>query len=451
MTFLTVKPIALTALAVSVIIFAFIALLPRRFDSNGALVELRRAICCLIPGLLGYGLRDELPDFFAVYIANAGVLATHLFLGRGLRRFRGSADPGWRFDLALLFLFLLVFIPHTFIAPDWQARTIIIGMVFFVPLLRNALTLLRPPLPARDLRAVAALIAASFLLDAVWRLGVVSPYLLLGYDPSSVMTESGLVVRLGLAASGLGLLLGFLGLCWLVFARLADDLRESLDAREQLLALVAHDLRNPFAVILGNAEQVSRMRQPPPVELFRQYGQTMLRSATRAYDLLENLLLWGHGRHMHYDPRPHELLPLAKHACAHAVAGAGAKNIELVIAIPAGLTATADSNMLAAVIRNLAGNAVKFTPEGGRITISAAATAAGLEVAVSDTGAGCSAEVCAALAAGQALQSTRGTAGEMGSGLGLQLVRDMLARHGSTLCCDCPPDGGSRFSFILPA
>lgn len=450
MTFLTVKPLAITALGVAVVIFAFIALLPRRFDSNGALVELRRAICCLVPGLLGYGLRDELPDFFAVYIANAGVLATHLFLGRGLRRFRGTPDPGWRLDLALLLLFLLAFIPHTFITPDWQARTVIIGTVFFVPLLRNALTLLRPPLPARDLRAVARLIAAFFLLDAVWRLGVVSPYLLLGHEPATVMTDSGLLVRLGLATSGFGILLGFLGLCWLVFARLADDLRTALDSREQLLALVAHDLRNPFAVILGNAEQVSRMRQPPPVDLFRQYGQTMLRSATRAYDLLENLLFWGHGRHLHYDPRPLELLPLVRHACAHAVAGAGAKNIDLVIAIPAGLSATADSNMLAAVIRNLAGNAVKFTPEGGRITVSATAADGGVEIAVRDTGAGCTPDTCAALATGQALRSTRGTAGEMGSGLGLQLVRDMLARHDSTLRCDCPPDGGSRFSFILP-
>ncbi len=340
---------------------------------------------------------------------------------------------------------------HTFVTPHWQSRSIILAALFLIPTLRNALLLVRPPFPDPEQRGPARFVAVVTSLDGLYRFFIVVPYLALGFDTSADLPGAGQPMQLSVLLSLANYLLLNLGLLWLVFTRLASDLRESLDARERLLELVAHDLRNPFAVILGNAEQFSRMRHLPDETLLLRYGQTMLRSATRAYDLLENLLLWGQRGSLAADFRAHEVLPLAKHACAHAAAGAAAKRIDFALTVPAGVSVRADANMLSAIIRNLAGNAVKFTPEGGRIGVTAGSTATGVEIAVTNSGSTLASCICTALNTGQSLTSTRGTAGEMGSGLGLQLVRDFLARHDSTLRCDCPAEGGMRISFILPA
>jgi signal transduction histidine kinase len=107
--------------------------------------------------------------------------------------------------------------------------------------------------------------------------------------------------------------------------------------------------------------------------------------------------------------------------------------------------------MLTTVVRNLLNNAVKYTSKGGTatLTISPGAGASTYTISVADTGTGMTAEQLQSLFRLDKPQSRRGTAGELGSGLGLIVCREMLQKHGSTLHVESETGKGSRFWFEI--
>jgi signal transduction histidine kinase len=126
------------------------------------------------------------------------------------------------------------------------------------------------------------------------------------------------------------------------------------------------------------------------------------------------------------------------------------KNIAFSVQIPENTIITADSNILATVIRNLLTNAVKFTPSGGQVTLSVKLTADNTySFTVSDTGTGMSEKRLQTLFRLDSAHSQRGTAGEQGSGLGLIVCRELLEKHGTTLHVESEEDKGSKFWFII--
>jgi signal transduction histidine kinase len=109
----------------------------------------------------------------------------------------------------------------------------------------------------------------------------------------------------------------------------------------------------------------------------------------------------------------------------------------------------ADKDMIDLVIRNLFSNAIKYTPSRGTITLTAHKAAAGVEIRIKDTGKGMDAEALEKISQHN-YYTTKGTAGESGTGLGLMLCKEFLSRNGSALHIESQPDKGSTFSFILP-
>ena len=109
----------------------------------------------------------------------------------------------------------------------------------------------------------------------------------------------------------------------------------------------------------------------------------------------------------------------------------------------------ADKDMISLVIRNLLSNAIKFTPEKGMISIGIIQNHSNVEIFVQDTGVGMSKEVIEKLF-GNNFYTTRGTANETGTGLGLMLCKDFLIKNGGNLHISSKLGAGSRFSFNLP-
>jgi signal transduction histidine kinase len=118
----------------------------------------------------------------------------------------------------------------------------------------------------------------------------------------------------------------------------------------------------------------------------------------------------------------------------------------------------ADKNMLITILNNLIMNSIKFTPLGGKITISASknifiqgSEKEFVKISVADTGIGMEASDCDKLFKSAKPESRPGTAKEEGTGLGLLLAREMVERHGGIINVESAPGVGSVFSFTIPA
>jgi signal transduction histidine kinase len=108
-----------------------------------------------------------------------------------------------------------------------------------------------------------------------------------------------------------------------------------------------------------------------------------------------------------------------------------------------------DKDMLNLVLRNLISNAIKFTPEKGNIKIGVHENCTIVEVYVQDNGTGISPEALKKIN-GNDFYSTKGTASESGTGLGLRLCKEFIAKNGGQLFIESKPGEGSTFSFSLP-
>ena len=128
---------------------------------------------------------------------------------------------------------------------------------------------------------------------------------------------------------------------------------------------------------------------------------------------------------------------------------AGDKRIRLESDLPAELAIEADADRLRQVLANLLDNAVKYTPEGGRVTVNARREGEQVVITVSDTGVGIPPEelpqVWERLFRGDRSRSTPGL------GLGLSLVRAIVQAHGGSVTAESRPGEGARFSLHLPA
>jgi signal transduction histidine kinase len=109
----------------------------------------------------------------------------------------------------------------------------------------------------------------------------------------------------------------------------------------------------------------------------------------------------------------------------------------------------ADREMVNLVLRNLLSNAIKFTPENGKVMVDASDKASFVEIFVQDNGIGMRTEDMHQLF-GDFYYTTKGTASENGTGLGLKLCKDFLEKNGGRISVKSNPGKGSIFSFTLP-
>ena len=262
--------------------------------------------------------------------------------------------------------------------------------------------------------------------------------------------------QLGWLAAGLLGLVGGLTVLYFKLRHSRAQIAALARTKDLLMAVVGHDLRGPVAAFGHLGHSIGYYARTAPHEL-PALGQEVAATAQRLATLLDNLLHWATAQR---NPAAPALLPLELPAVAadplHLLGpDAAAKNVALRSHFVPGQRVLADAQLLATVLRNLAGNALKFTPPGGRIELGATALASGhLEVWVQDTGVGIAPERLPQLQRLEASpgRSTAGTANETGTGLGLLVCHDFVRRLGSPGGLRVHSAGlgqGSRFSFAL--
>ena len=233
-----------------------------------------------------------------------------------------------------------------------------------------------------------------------------------------------------------------------------DELRHINAEKDKFFSIIAHDLRGPFNGFLGFTNLLAEKLPDFTQGEIQNIAVSMRNSATNLFQLLENLLEWARMQQgfTNFEPNALQLLPFVTTTLQPLLDSANKKGIELIIHIPESLQVFADENMLASTIRNLASNAVKFTPAGGKVSISAKATPDGkIEISVKDSGIGMDAEIVHNMFKLDVSISRKGTDGEPSTGLGLLLCKDFIEKHGGRIWAESEEGKGSTFCFTLPA
>lgn len=231
-----------------------------------------------------------------------------------------------------------------------------------------------------------------------------------------------------------------------------DELSELNDQKDRFFAIIAHDLKSPFNALLGFSQILSEQAKTMQPDKVAEYGSLVHRSAEAAFKLVEDLLEWSRlqlGR-VEYNPTTIGVNKIIDNTLSRLQSVAMAKQIELSGGPVRGLSVNADTQMVNAILRNLVSNAIKFSEPGGRISIDANANGEWVEITVTDDGVGIRKDRLADLFDLGEKSSTKGTDGESGTGLGLQLCKELVETHGGEVTVDSTDGKGSVFRFTLP-
>lgn len=248
------------------------------------------------------------------------------------------------------------------------------------------------------------------------------------YDASDLAAARAVADRAGLAIEN---------------ARLYEDALQAKRLRDDMLAVVSHDLRNPLNGIRLNARALARKTNAP--------GLAAIENAVRRADaLIEDLLTVAviEGGSLPLERRVQPIKPVIDEVVALHGARADERSIDLATMVEPDLPGVAiDRHRLLQVLSNLVDNALKFTPEGGRIRIAARRGDGVVEVSVTDTGSGIPpAALPHVFDRFWQVAETR----KAGAGLGLSIAKGIVVAHGGSLGVESELGRGARFTFTIP-
>jgi signal transduction histidine kinase len=229
------------------------------------------------------------------------------------------------------------------------------------------------------------------------------------------------------------------------------QLRKLDRLKDELVAVVSHELRNPIAVIRGYLELLRKDSElsADQQEYLAVVDDTSAHLQRLADDLLDLARL--EAGHITIDAGPVPVDILVREAAGDHRPAASAKGIDLRVDASAAVLVRADRGRLRQVLDNLLSNAVKYTPPTGTVTVAATGAGSTVLLTVTDTGIGIPAEQYPQLFTRFFRASTALSEGITGTGLGLAVSKAIVEAHGGAINAEPAPGGGTRFAVRLPA
>jgi len=240
------------------------------------------------------------------------------------------------------------------------------------------------------------------------------------------------------------------------FNRMAASLKRSEELRRRMIADISHELRTPLTVIRGGLEALRDGVFSPTSERLAELDEEA-RLLDRLVEDLHELALAEAGE-LRLERGPTDLVKLIERLAGRVRGRLEKRGIELKVELPPGLPKLElDSDRIEQVLHNLLANAERYTPEGGRITISVEDRPEEVLVSVTDTGKGISPEELPYIferfyRGGGSLShraAPRGR-GRGGAGLGLAIAKGLVEAHGGRIWAESEPGKGTKVSFALP-
>ncbi|MEA2203307.1 MAG: hypothetical protein QOE77_83 [Blastocatellia bacterium] len=224
--------------------------------------------------------------------------------------------------------------------------------------------------------------------------------------------------------------------------------------KDEFLATLSHELRNPLNVILGYAEVLLRSDEARSSEFVKHTAEILKRNALAQSQLVRDLLDLSRlrMRKLALKRDTVSFLTIISNALETVKAEAAAREIELLVDAPAEtIFVDADRLRLEQVVWNLLNNAVKFTPPGGKVTIRMREEHGRAVLIVADTGPGIEQEFLPHLFEMFRQADASSSRPHGGMGIGLALVQQLIDLHGGSVSVDSTPGNGAKFTIELPA
>jgi len=230
-----------------------------------------------------------------------------------------------------------------------------------------------------------------------------------------------------------------------------EELSSLVKTKDKLFSVLAHDLQSPFMGISGLSDMIKKNALKGNMDEVIDYSKMIADTTKRTSTLFTNLLDWAASqtgelimKHVinNLDECLDETIALLQDHQQR-------KNITI-LRDNTNINISADPNGLKTVLRNLISNALKFTPHDGMIKISAEKNSDEVVVSISDSGVGIKSELIPQIFKTDTYITTDGTDDEHGTGIGLSLCKEMIARHNGKIWAESKLGQGSVFHFSLP-
>jgi signal transduction histidine kinase len=232
--------------------------------------------------------------------------------------------------------------------------------------------------------------------------------------------------------------------------RRSMELEQLNQVKDKFFSIISHDLRSPMNALAGTLELLDQKHITQ--EEFSELSKNLRGQFNHTRTLINNLLNWTLMQMDKLKIQPENISLRSKvEESFAAFANLYPKNIAMENRVDDRIMAFADPNIINLVLRNLILNAIKFTENGGRIWVTATEKENGILVTVSDNGIGIRPEVKKMLFEKTSGYSTRGTANEKGTGLGLILCKEFIEKNGGRIWLESEMGKGTTFYFTIPA
>jgi signal transduction histidine kinase len=230
-----------------------------------------------------------------------------------------------------------------------------------------------------------------------------------------------------------------------------QELRDANDSKDRFLSIIAHDLKSPLAALRSMLDLLNHDLSDFTENDIKDIIGEMDNSAKNVFELLEDLLSWSRAQtgKIQYNPDNIDISLIINNIITLMKPSAEKKNINLYGDITQGILCYADANMISTVLRNLVSNAIKFTYPGGEVSIQVTQFDTFVEINVSDSGKGISAENIEKLFKLDSHLTTLGTSQEKGTGLGLILCKEFVEANDGKIWIESRQGKGSNFKFTL--
>lgn len=239
-------------------------------------------------------------------------------------------------------------------------------------------------------------------------------------------------------------------------SRILTEQKEELErlnsTKDKFFSIISHDLRSPVAGFHGISQMIKMMVQTKQTDQLLEMTGHIDSSVDQLSKLLDNLLNWAMQQQGHIPNVPEKLnLKEMSDDLVKTLSNmAQGKSIELSAEVPENMELWSDKNTTMTILRNLVSNALKFTPEGGKVGIRATQEGESAKIEIYDTGVGMPKDKLKKLFQLQDKKSTYGTSGEKGLGLGLQLVNEFMEMNNGKIAVASEEGKGTTFTLWLP-
>lgn len=230
------------------------------------------------------------------------------------------------------------------------------------------------------------------------------------------------------------------------------ELAKSNSTKDRFLSIIAHDLRSPFSTLCGFSKILTERFDQYDIPKQKLYLAYIDSGINKTFKLLEDLLVWARSQkdEIAFEPQDINLFLVANDNCELFNETTTNKSIQLTNSIQEDCSVVADEHMISTVFRNLISNALKFTPQGGKVVVTAEDLGGHIAISIKDNGLGMSKDVQGKLFDIAESVSTKGTNDEDGTGLGLVLVKEFISRHNGSVWAESELNKGSVFTFTIP-